>query len=156
MKKLIFTFLLILPMSIVGIGNTLVARGQSNSDFGDYTITKLEEHLTLNGKEMDKYLISYERPDRKVIVAIDKQKKCKMYYVFTGQLAVQYKCNGKLFGIMKLDKSFRNKGFATTSENLNKQEFAKQKVVTGGTTKTIDHLNLIASCYPRLINQNPN
>jgi hypothetical protein len=151
MKKLISTFLLILTVCVASSGSNVVAQGQSNSDFGDYKIIKLEEHLVIDGKEFDKYLISYDQPDRKVIVVVNKLKKCKKYYLLTGKLAVQYKCDGKLFGIMKLDKKIRDKGFATTSDDMNYMEFDHQKVVASGTTKTIDHLNLIAACYPRLV-----
>jgi hypothetical protein len=151
MKKLIATFLFILTVCVASTGSNVVAQGQSNSDFGDYKIIQLEEHPVIAGKEFDKYLISYDKPEMKVIVVVNRQKKCKKYYVLTGKLAVQYKCNGKLFGIMKLDKIIRDKGFATSSDDMNKIEFDHQKVVTSGTTKTIDHLNLIAACYPRLV-----
>ena len=151
MQKLISTFLIILTVCVASSGSNLVTHGQSNSDFGDYTIVKLEEHPVIDGKEFDKYLISYDKPDRKVIVVVNRQKECKKYYVLTGKLAVQYKCNGKFFGIMKLDKKIRDKGFVTSSGEMNKTEFNHQKVVASGTTKTIDHLNMIAACYPKLV-----
>ena len=57
---------------------------------------------------------------------------------------------------MKLNKKFHAKGLGTSPDNLNKEEFKYQRVVTSGITRTIDHLNLIAAYYPKLINQKLN
>jgi hypothetical protein len=150
MKKLYLTTVLILTVLITSMGNPIVASGQSNTSFGDYKIVALDEHLTLNGREMEKYLISYDRTEMKVIVAVDKQAKCKKYYVLSGQLAVQYECNGTYFGIVRLDRELVEKGFNTSSDLLDKREFYSQRVLTSGQTATLDHLNLIAAYYPSL------
>ena len=89
MKKILFTTVLILTVVFTSVGNPIIAEGQSNTSFGNYTITALDEHVTINGREMEKYLISYEKPDMKVIVAVDKQKKCEKYFVLSGQLPIQ-------------------------------------------------------------------
>ena len=77
MKKILFTTVLILTVVFTSVGNPIIAEGQSNTSFGNYTITALDEHVTINGREMEKYLISYEKPDMKVIVAVDKQKNAR-------------------------------------------------------------------------------
>ena len=153
MKRLFLTAVLILTVYLTSMGNPVIAQGPSNSVFGDYKIVALDEHVILNGKELDKYLISYEKPELKIIVAVDKQKKCKKYYVISGQLPIQYECNGKFFGIMKLDKDFQAKGFSTSMDKLNKDEFYRQRILTTETKSTLDHLVLIASYYPGLINE---
>ncbi len=150
MKKILFTTVLILTVVFTSVGNPIIAEGQSNTSFGNYTITALDEHVTINGREMEKYLISYEKPDMKVIVAVDKQKKCEKYFVLSGQLPIQYECNGTFFGIQKLDKELIEKGFTNSMEILNKREFYNQRVLTSGHTGTIEHLNLIAAFYPGL------
>ena len=150
MKKIYLTTVLILTVFITSMGNPIVASGQTNTSFGDYKIVALDEHLTLNGREMEKYLISYDKTDMKVIVAVEKQAKCKKYYVLSGQLSIQYECNGINFGIRKLDKELTDKGFTTSPDLLNKGEFYSQRVLTTGQTATLDHLNLIAAYYPGL------
>jgi hypothetical protein len=150
MKKLFLTTALILTVFITSMGNPIVAAGQTNTSFGDYKIVALDEHLTLNGREMEKYLISYEKTDMKVIVAVDKQAKCKKYYVLSGQLAVQYECNGTYFGIVKLDKELVDKGFTTSANLLDKREFFNQRILVSGQNATVEHLNLIAAYYPGL------
>ena len=135
------------------IGNHIVAKGQSNSAFGNYKIEQMDDHMMFNNKELDKYLITYEKTDIKVVVVVDNQKKCRKYYVLSDQLPVQYECNGTYFGIKRLDKDLETKGFNTSLQNLNREEFYHQRVLTSETTNMVDHLNLIASYYPGLFNE---
>ena len=152
MKTIILTTVLFLLVSMFAMGNKIVAKGSSNSAFGNYKIEQLEDHMMLQGKELDKYLITYEKTDMKVVVVLDKQKNCKKYYVLTDEAPVQYECNGVYFGIKKLDEQLLSIGFATSMEKLNKQVYFHQKVLAGG-TDTIDHLGLIASYYPEFFKQ---
>ncbi|MEI6274906.1 MAG: hypothetical protein WCP08_02900 [Prolixibacteraceae bacterium] len=150
MKKSLLSIAFIIAISFVSVGQSLVAKGESNSTFGDYKIVKLEDRMIYNNKELDKYMITYANSDMKVMVVIDKQKKCKKYYVLSEKIPVQYECNGTYFGINKLDKALLSEGYATSLNDLNREEFYHQKVLVSGMTSTIDHLNLIASYYPGL------
>lgn len=151
MKTLILTTLLLLTLSFTSSSKTIVSRGESNSAFGNFTIEKLDDHMVLNNKEMDKFLITYENTDTKVVVVMDKQKMCKKYYVLSEQLPVQYECNGTYFGVKKLDKAIREVGFENATGQMNKKEYFNQRVLVSGVTNTFDHLNLIASYYPGLL-----
>lgn len=150
MKTIILTTVLFLMVSMFAMGNKIVAKGSSNSAFGNYKIEKMEDHAMLLNKELDQYLITYEKSDLKVVVVLDKQKSCKKYYVLNDQISVQYECNGIYLGIKKLDRELVNEGMATTMETLNRGAFYHQKVITGSTTVTLDHLELIAAYYPEL------
>jgi len=153
MKKIFLSAVLILSVFMVSNGNPVVSKGQSNSAFGDYQIIALTDHLVLNGRELDKYLISYEKPEMKLIVVVDKQKKCRKYYVLSGLLPVEYDCSGSFFGIKKLEQELVDKGFVTDLNNLNKQEYYRQRILTDEHLGTVDQLNLIASYYPGLLNE---
>jgi hypothetical protein len=153
MKKIFLSAVLIFSVFMVSNGNPVVSTGQSNSAFGDYQIIALTDHLVLNGRELDKYLISYEKPEMKLIVAVDKQKNCRKYYVLSGLLPVEYDCNGSYFGIKKLEQELVDKGFVADLNNLNKQEFYRQRILTDEHLGTVDQLNLIASYYPGLLNE---
>jgi uncharacterized CHY-type Zn-finger protein len=98
-------------------------------------------------------MITYEKMGMKVLVAIDKQKKCKSYYVLSDKLPVQYECNGKYFGIKRLNKNLAAQGYKTALDNVDREEFYHQKVLTSELMSTVDHLNLIASYYPGLYNE---
>jgi uncharacterized CHY-type Zn-finger protein len=152
MKRILFTTALILTVCIASMGKHVVTKGESNSAFGNYKIEQLDDHLMLNNKELDKYLITYEKMNMQVVVVLDKQRKCKKYYVLSDKLPIQYECNGNYFGIKKLDKELLSNGFKTSLDELNKEEFYRQRVITSETTSTLDHLNLIASFYPGLFN----
>ncbi|HWS00216.1 MAG TPA: hypothetical protein VN249_06340 [Prolixibacteraceae bacterium] len=154
MKTIILTTVLILMVSMYTMGNKIVAKGSSNSSFGEYKIEQLDNHMMINGKELDQYMISYEKTDLKVVVVLDKLKNCKKYYVLTDQIPVQYECNGLYFGIKKLDGELSSNGFATSMEKLNREVYFHQKVIASETTATVDHLKLIASYYPELFKDN--
>jgi hypothetical protein len=151
MKSIILTTVLILLGSMLTMGSKIVAKGSSNSPFGDYKIEILEDHMLLNGKELDKYMITYAKSELKVMVVLDKQQKCKKYYVLTDKAPVQYECNGVSFGIKKLDNDLMANGFATCLDNLNKEGYYHQKVIANGAITTLDHLELIACYYPELV-----
>lgn len=154
MKRILLSAVLIVTVCLTSFATHIVARGQSNTAFGDFKIEALDDHLMFMNKELDKYRITYENTDLSVVVVVDKQKKCKKYYVLSEQLPVQYECNGTYFGIKKLDKSLEATGYYTVMENINKTEFYHQRVLTTGMTGTVDHLNLIASYYPGLFPEN--
>jgi hypothetical protein len=150
MNKIILTAVLILMVSMFTMANKIVAKGSSNSSFGNYKIEQLQDHMMLNGKELDKYMITYEKSDLKVVVVLDKQQKCKKYYVLTDNASVQYECNGIYFGVKKLDNDLMANGFATCLDNLNKEGYYHQKVIAKGEATTLDQLELIACYYPDL------
>lgn len=153
MKKFFLTTVLVLLVSLFTMGNRIVAKGESNSAFGNYKVEQLEDHMIFKGNELDKFLITYEKSDLKVLVVLDKQQKCKKYYVLSDKAPVQYECNGLYFGIKKLDSDLQSVGFTTCLENLNREVYYHQKVIGGGTTDTLDHLALIASYYPDFFKQ---
>ena len=153
MKKIFISAVITLTVFMVSDWNPLVSKGQSNSASGDYQITKITDHLVLNGRELDQYLISYKKPEMKLIIGVDKQKKCGKYYVLSGLFPVEYDCSDSLFGIKKLEQELVDKGFVTDLNSLDKQEFYRQRILTEEHLGTVDQLNLIASYYPGLLNE---
>jgi hypothetical protein len=152
MKRFFLTAAVILTISLASIGNTLVARGESNSEFGAYKIEALNDQLFLNDRQLDKYQITYANSDLKVIVAVDKLKQGEKYYVLNEKFPVQYESNGNHFGIKLLDKAFAAQGYSTTFENANRGEYFHQKVLINEASNTNARLNLIAAYYPGLLN----
>jgi len=151
MKKFILTSVLILMISMFTMASKIVVKGSSNSALGNYKIEQQDDHMLINGKELDKFLITYEKSEVKVIVVLDKQQKCKKYYVLTDKVPIQYECNGAYFGIKKLDDDLMASGYITCLDNLNKEGYYHQKVIAWGETATKVHLGLIACFYPELL-----
>jgi len=152
MKRFFLTAVVILAVCMASVGNTIVAQGDSNSEFGAYKIEALKDKMPYMDKQLDKYQITYANSDLKVIVAVDKQKQGEKYYVLNEKFPVQYERNGTHFGIKLLDKSFAAQGYSTTFENANRGEYFHQKVLTNETTDTNKQLQLIAAYYPGLLN----
>lgn len=152
MKLFFLTAAVILTVCMASIGNTIVAKGESNSEFGAYKIEVLKDQMFYMDKLLDKYQITYANSDLKVIVVVDKQNQGEKYYVLNERFPVQYESNGTLFGIRKLDKAFSSRGYATSLDNINRSEYYHQRVLTNEANDTQTHLNLIAAYYPGLLN----
>ena len=150
MKRIVLTTALILIISLASFANQLLSQGHSNSQFGDYKIEALDNRMPFKDKELDLYQITYEKNGLTVVVALDKDKKCKKYYVLSEKLPIQYECNGIYFGVKLLDNDLLYNGFPITLDSVNKTEFYSQRVLATGITDTLDHLNLIAAYYPGL------
>ena len=150
MKRIVLTTALILIISLASFANQLLSQGHSNSQFGDYKIEALDNRMPFKDKELDLYQITYEKNGLTVIVALDKEKKCKKYYVLSEKLPIQYECNGVYFGVKLLDNDLLYNGFPITLDSVNKTEYYSQRVLATGITDTLDHLNLIAAYYPGL------
>ena len=150
MKRIVLTTALILIISLASFANQLLSQGHSNSQFGDYKIEALDNRMPFKDKELDLYQITYEKNGLTVIIALDKEKKCKKYYVLSEKLPIQYECNGIYFGVKLLDNDLLYNGFPITLDSVNKTEFYSQRVLATGITDTLDHLNLIAAYYPGL------
>ena len=150
MKRIVLTTALILIISLASFANQLLSQGHSNSQFGDYKIETLDNRMPFKDKELDLYQITYEKNGLTVIVALDKEKKCKKYYVLSEKLPIQYECNGVYFGVKLLDNDLLYNGFPITLDSVNKTEYYSQRVLATGITDTLDHLNLIAAYYPGL------
>jgi len=107
--------------------------------------------MTLAGEELKCYLISYEKSPLTVKVFVDKDKNCKNYVVVSDDLSVMYTCNGKFFGVNKLDKQYQAAGLSTDDAKLDRSDYFHQKVLSQGQTTDFDATVLIASYYPELI-----
>jgi hypothetical protein len=153
MKKLLFAGLLIIAFGTAAFSREFVASGKTYSTFGDYKIELADNPVTLNGEQLKTYIISYQNSPMEVKVVIKKSKNCKNYIVLSDKLSVQYVCNGKYFGVQKLDKSYEKDGMVTSEEALNKSEYFHQKLLIPGKQPELDNTKLIAAYFPMLIKE---
>jgi hypothetical protein len=151
MKRIILSSLLITAFCLAASASEVVAKGKTNSPFGDYKIEVSENPVTINGKQLDAFIVSYNNTNLKVIIAIEKNRKCKKYYVLSDALSVQYVCNKDFFGVEKLGKDLEKEGYKTSEASLNREEYFHQKVLTRGNNYDLDNTRLIASYFPRLL-----
>jgi len=97
------------------------------------------------------FVISYQNSPLKVTVAVKNEKGCKNYIVLSDKLTLQYVCNGKYFGVEKLDNSYSIEGFSKTEAALNRSEYFHQKLILPGLREETENTQLIAAYFPMLI-----
>jgi hypothetical protein len=155
MKKMFFAVLLLVAFSAASFAGEFVSAGKTHSDLGDYRIELANYPVTVNGKELKAYVISYENSPLVVTVAVRKDKNCKSYIVLSDKVSIQYVCNEDYFGVQKLDKDLKveNALFTTSDENLNKNQYFHQKLITNGHQTELESTQYIAVYFPMLIKE---
>jgi len=152
MKKIILVLVLFAGVAAMSYGRVIL-KGESNTPFGSYILEVVDQPLTLAGETVKCYLLSYENSPVKVKIFVDKEKNCKNYVVVSDDLSVMYSCNGKFFGVNKVDKKYRTDGIRTDDSQLDRTDYFRQKVISQGVTEEQDAALLIASYFPLLIKE---
>jgi hypothetical protein len=152
MKKVLLAGLVMFALTTASFAKDFVAAGKTNTIVGDYRIEVADKPVTINGEELKTFVISYQNSPLKVTVVVKKEKDCKNYIVLSDKLTVQYVCNGKYFGVQKLDKSYSIEGFSNTEAALNRSEYFHQKLIVQGMREETENTQLIAAYFPMLIN----
>lgn len=150
MKRIFLALMVFACMTALSYGKIIV-KGESHTSFGSYTIEICDQPMMLAGEEMKCYVITYEKSPLAVKVFVDKDKNCKNYLVVSDELSVMYTCNGKFFGVNKVDSKYLAAGLSTDDAKLDRSDYFHQKVLTQGSTADFDATVLIASYYPELI-----
>jgi hypothetical protein len=156
MKRILLASALIFAFSLSSFGRKFVAEGKTYSALGNYRIELADNPVTLNGKELKAFVISYANTNMEVTVAFDKDRKGMKYYVLSDKLSVQYICNGNIFGVAKLGKELEKDGYRTSETALNRAEYFHQKVISTGGSCDLENSKLIAAFFPMLINNYEN
>jgi hypothetical protein len=152
MKRILLTSTLILTFCVASFARKFVAEGQTYSSLGNYKIETADNPVTLNGRSLKAFVITYANSKMEVTVAFDKNRKGMKYYVLTSNLSVQYVCNNGYFGVARLDNELEKDGYRTSESALNRSEYFHQKVITTGTRCDLENSKLIAAYFPMLIN----
>lgn len=149
MKRFFFAGLLVLAISTASFGRELIANGKTHTVLGDYKIEVADEWMTINNEQFRTYVISYENTPMEVKVVVVPGKKCKDFIVLSDQLSIKYVCNKDYFGVEKLLEPVN--GFKTSDENLNRNEYFHQRVITTGGNTEDDNARMIAAFFPMLL-----
>ena len=152
MKRVLLSSMLIIALCLTAFAKkNVVATGKTWTAMGDFKIEVAETPYSLNGEELKTFVISYENSPLKVKVAIDTDKKCNTYLVMSDKLSVQYVCNSSYFGVEKLARQYVKKGLNTSDNELNREEYFKQKVITREVQSPVENARLIAAYFPTLV-----
>ena len=131
MKKLLFTLILAMGMIIsISAKTNIIAEGKTHTAMGDYQIVNVDEN----------FIINYQNSPMAVEIAVSKVGKKTIYTVTTENVSVKYVQANRSFGI----------GDVINAENLNKEAYYHQKVLTNGQSMK-SSLGLIAAYFPYLL-----
>jgi len=129
-----------------------VAQGNTNSELGIYTIEKAAQFEMIKGEPLRAYWIWYENSPDSLIVAVDNSRKgITRFLVISDDLVIEYICNNNFFGVRLIDERFAEEGFSTSEQNLDRQQYYHQKVITQKPTTETEYLCLISVYFPKLI-----
>jgi hypothetical protein len=156
MKRMLFVTLMSLAISTGSFARKFVAEGRTYSALGDYRIEIADNPLAINGKEFKAFVISYNKSDIEITVAVQKMKNSVRYIVISDALSIQYVCHGKYFGVELLDNSLEKEGYITSPAALNRTEYFHQKAIATGESCELDYTRLIATYFPGLLNNSEN
>lgn len=151
MKKIVLITGLIVTISLSTYASKLVAEGNTYSALGKYKIEVDDNYLTLNGLQHKPYVISFENTKMKLLVAITMERGKRIYYVLSDDLSVKYVSNRHYFGVEKLGKELEKDGYTTSDSALDRTQYFRQKVITGGDGWRRDKTALIAAYFPMLL-----
>lgn len=153
MKKLFAIVMFLVAISITSFGNSkeLLMTGKTYTAIGDYKIELAENPVVIDDQNFDTYLVSYQNSPMTVKVAVVPTKKCKNYLVISDKLCVKYVCNKKYFGVEKLDEYFKEHGYITIDESLNKNEYFHQRIISSGQNEDLQNVAYIAAYFHMLV-----
>jgi len=151
MKRIIFSLFLLLGITTLSFGR-IIAEGESCSSLGRFTVQASDEPMTISGDGLQTYLISYENSPMVLKVIVDREKKCKNYIVVSDKLSIMYTCNGDYMGVKLLDGKYKELGFVTDVNALDKSDYFHQKQLSRGVISEVEAFKLIAVFFPSLVN----
>jgi hypothetical protein len=153
MKRTLLITVLILATGLAVSARKFVAEGKTYSLLGNYKIEIADNPVTLKGKELKAFVITYENTNMEITVAFDKNRQGMTYYVLSPALSVKYVCNGIYFGVSRLaDDELKAEGYRTSDSALDRSEYFHQKVISMGSNCDLENSKLIAAYYPMLLN----
>ena len=126
--------------------------GKSLSDFGDYTISKCDHPMVIDGEEVKTYELAYSNLDTKVQIGVVQEKKCTSFILKSEIFEVEYACHKGVFGVKKIRKEFREIPKDMNEAVLDKEGYYSQRVISQKPKTEGELLGLIACYFPNLIN----
>lgn len=151
MKRTILSLMLVFTLSLASFAEKYVATGKTWSLLGDYRIEVATTPVSIDGKDLQTFVITYDNSDSKITVAVDKQKNCNKFIVMSDKLSVQYVCTGTYFGVERLAKDYSSLGCKTTDDDMNRAAYLSQKIITREAASPLESTKLIACYFPALV-----
>lgn len=130
-----------------------ILKGDSGSEFGNYTIVTSSSPMTLDNQAVTTYDLTYELTNDVVRIGVVQEKKCTVFVVRSDQFEVQYTCNKGVFGVKKIAKKYQQLPTEVMDAKLNKTSYFAQRVICQNKKSDEELLGLIACYFPSLVNE---
>lgn len=150
MKRITIDLSMLLLIAFTATMQAVEMKGQTFSSLGEFEITKAENPIRVDGKDLETYMIRYQNSDKIVYVGVNGKFSSRDYLVVSPDLTAQYTKEGRFFGVKKLDEKYARE-FNTNTANMDRTEYFHQRVITQDSRKDEDFISLIAVYYPKLV-----
>lgn len=152
-KTEIITLILVMLSFVFNLNATQPMRGNSYTEFGDYSIKLSDKPMIIDGIELPTYEIEYSNLNDVVTIGIDTQRKCQNFIVKHPGFEIQYVCSKKGFGVKLLENEYAHLNPGTINAIMDNNQFNYQQVIVADEKPLEDLLHLIACYFPQLICQ---
>ncbi len=119
--------------------------------FDDYVITPVEKQNLQAGIDQA-WVLSYNDNESPIVITLKKDKKCNTYLVRADHFEVAYVCTERGFGARSVKPSESNVPLEFTSQVINYEELARQRILSAAKVDVDMALGLIAAYLPDLVN----
>jgi hypothetical protein len=126
-------------------------KGNSMSEFGNYSISKSETPMVVDNQEVRTYNLSYDKTGKDISVGIVPTKKCRNFIVKTDVFEIEYVCNKGVFGVKKIEPAYSSIDKSRNEANLDMVQYFAQRVISQSPKSEEELLGLIACYFPHLI-----
>lgn len=158
MKKLTFLItllsLILIPVPASSSAHEIdpVTEGNTNYELGAFVVEISNAPIIIDATILPTYVVSYENSDMTIRIAVDNSdRKCRKFIVVSDNLAMQYNCDGKIFGVAIPDMAYIEDGIPSSKVNLDRSQYHRQKVITQRKKTEIDQIRLISVYFPKLV-----
>lgn len=148
MKNRIVRFAFVVVLLGVGLSASAVS---GNRIYEDYTITPVEQEELTAGVEKA-WILTYGGDESPIVISFKSGKRCKTYIVRGEHFEVAYECSRKGFGARMVKSSESNIPYELNSAVLNREQLARQRILTPDEVNDERALTLIAGFLPDLVN----
>lgn len=157
MKTKLFFLTICVAMLSMGatskIKDDKTLRGNSMSDFGEYTIVVSDAPMVVDNQVLRTFDLTYERTVNPIRIGLVEDKNCTVFIVRTDDFEVGYVCKKGVFGVKKIEKKYQQVPNNKMEAKLNKVSYFSQRVICQDKKSEDELLGLIACYFPSLVNE---
>lgn len=151
LKSVVFVFAVLFTLSFSANVKANPIQGSSNTWLGNYTLVPSQKAVSINGKEYQAWILTYEKGGQKVIIAIDKKKKGENFIVKTDRFEIEYTNNEDGVGVKQVSPNYSSIDYDRNYGKIDDVQFDYQKKLTAGVKEDSEVLGMIACYFPRLL-----